>query len=229
VAVTPSGAGLTGLILALGLLAAACSSDDPNPTSTASPLATARATEVPSPPTAAPLLAPTPTPAPPVSADFRDFAEQIDAALKRGDIDFFSERLSTETPLSLAFASTDRGGEVTADVFLAAIERLWTDLRSDATDGYGDSTPDVYAVSFSHSGRLESELVQAAVLTSITEAPADFNRSEPVRATIVTLWVMDADDWRVFSILDATVTHDDFLDPTDEGRGRMPSWERFQP
>ena len=246
---TAAALSLLSVVLAL---AAACSSDNapPAPTTTVVPAAT-NTPPAPASPTVAPTAAAGNNgPATSISPAFRRFAGQINAALQAGNIDFFRQRAKTErvvctaenTPAQLGGPSCERVGQefdgfavgnwrshgsaVPVESALTQLARLWTQNTAPAADAYGTAAARVHAIGTSSSDEGER---YTAIATAMIERPSNFAGAGPLRVAMLLVWAPEGNDFRFEFLLSAFVLAEDFLDPSSEGRGWTPVWERFQP
>jgi hypothetical protein len=178
-----------------------------------------------------------------VDAEFRAFAQEIDAAVRAGDATFFRERMKTvpvdcasapdanqlggtacETPDARydGFATgvwRSEGGTVPADGAAAAFQSLFDAQLADASDEFGGGEAQVYALNV-------RDGAYKAAITALVTRPAEFAGEGPLRAALSTSWVREGDRWVMEGpLIIAYVLAEDFLRPTAESG--YEAWERY--
>jgi hypothetical protein len=176
---------------------------------------------------------------------FRDFAGQLDQALREGNIDFVSERLlAFEYTCTADDLNGGPGGPVcdfegqTFDGFREAIWRshgylvpvenaaqnlneFITSVLPNETDEFGTGAPQVYALG------PDPDPYQT-VVTALVERPADVGGQGPLRVAYVIDWVEADGLWLAEQVLIAEVLAEDFLEPTSAGENYVEGWEPFE-
>jgi len=250
--------GVMGIAGALMLVASACGggSDDPEPTSTAEAAEPTATTAAASPEASAtvegtPAGAPTTAPAEPaeVAQEFRDFAPQIDEAVRNKDIEFFAQHAWTELVtctaedaaitgffaaceaegdefqgLGLSVWKAEGGGLVPAERVLALIDSLWSAQAPEGEDAFGGAESSQYALGANPRDGYDAQL---SVITSLINRPTGMAGEGPLRVALVLHWRFEEDDWRLFEVMQAVQLTEDLLEPTEDGRTYIHGWERF--
>jgi hypothetical protein len=248
---------IAGAVLLLG---AACGGDDdgePAGTPTAEAAAATATTAPEASPganttaEATPADAPTTAPMEPaeLSQEFRDFAPQIDEALRNKDIEFFAQHAWTELVtctaedvaitgffaaceeegaefqgMGLSVWKAEGGGLVQAERALALIDSLWSVQAPEGDDAFGGAESTLYALGANPRQGYDA---QVAVITSLINRPAGVQGTGPLRVVLVLHWRFEEDDWRLFEVMQAVQLAEDLLEPTDDGRTYVEAWERF--
>lgn len=217
-------------------------------TAVATPSATAVATSSPSlgaTPTAT-ATAGVPTGADqPGDAGFREFARRLDAGLQAQGAAAIKARWRTvevvcraeDVPRRADGAACEQAGVRYQGVEssswrssggIAPVERVnerldaaSSTLHPEVTDRYGDGSMRVYALANTGAYR--------TLVTAVITSPPDFGAQRPIRVAWLFTWEFATGEWRATKIMFAYVLAEDLLDPTAEGRGVVPGWERFQP
>jgi hypothetical protein len=238
------------------LLGAACGDDDggepgDTPTAEAAAATATTAPEVSTTAEATPADAPTTAPAEPaeLSQEFRDFAPQIDEALRNKDIEFFAQHAWTEQVtctaedvaitgffaaceeegaefqgMGLSVWKAEGGGLVQAERVLALIDSLWSLQAPEGEDAFGGPEATLYALG---ANAREGYAAQVAVITSLINRPAGMQGTGPLRVVLVLHWRFEEDDRRLFEVMQAVQLAEDLLEPTEDGRTYVAAWERF--
>ncbi|MGE0227103.1 MAG: hypothetical protein AB7I38_09925 [Dehalococcoidia bacterium] len=244
------------LLLACALCFVACSGgDDESPPS--SPTPTTAASEVTAVANLTPTPRPSPTPRAtattglPVGSDhpgdegFRAFVRRLDEGLQAQGAAAIKTRWKTievvcraeDVPQRADGAFCEQAGEryqgldsstwrssggiSPVDRVNARLDTASTTLHPEATDAFGDGAMRVYAVANSGAYR--------TVITAIITSPPDFGPQRPIRVTWLLTWEFTDGEWRATKIMFAYVLSEDLLEPTREGLGVAPGWERYQP
>lgn len=203
-------------------------------------------TPPPSPGTPPPTTTPGPEPAD--EAGFREFARQLDAKLRAGQIDEVIARLRVtpytckegDTAAGLGQPDCERVGEtfrsfpsanwpsesrvVRVERVVERLQEAQATVRPDARDNFGGPEHRVYALALSEGG-------MKIVTTAIIRRPAGIPGVGPIR----TVHVFDSDydaaaqRWELTGIVFAYVLAEDFLVPTEEGRTYLGGFEKFAP
>jgi hypothetical protein len=118
------------------------------------------------------------------------------------------------------------GGLIPVDRAIATLSRLWTETVPGATDAYGASGARMYAIGMRNSSDGPHP---ASVITAIIKRPPEFAGSGPLRVAMVLEWREEGGAWRLVSLTNAFVLAEEWLEPAEEVRQQMPSWQRFGP
>jgi hypothetical protein len=194
---------------------------------------------------------PAPTVMAEVSPEFREFAPQIAEAVGSKDLDFFLAHAWTEPVtctaqdvtitgffkacstvgeefqgLGLSVWGSGGGGLVPAERVFALITSLWEAAPPEGQDAFGDAEATVYALGANPRAGYDA---QVAVITAQIARPAGLAGTGPLRVALVTHWRFEENDWRLFEVMQAVQFTEDLLEPTDEGRAYIQTWERFEP
>jgi hypothetical protein len=177
---------------------------------------------------------------------FRDFAQDLDAAVRAGDVAFITGRLKTEPvtceeddvpPPHLDSPRCSYVGETFEGFVLAhwrsegglvpatQIEEQLRDrfvgvALANERDGFTDGRPQVYAIT-------AADERYAALLTAMIERPSNFAGEGPLRVAIDTQWEYERGRWVMTWMMNAYVLAEEFLRPDDVVRSYYPLWERF--
>ena len=251
---------LVGIVGAALLLSAACGDDDDGE-SADTPTAEAAAPTATTPPEASPAATTTaeatPADAAPTAAvepaelsqEFRDFAPQIDEALRNQDVEFFAQHAWTEQVtctaedvaitgffaaceeegaefqgMGLSVWKAEGGGLVQAERVLALIDSLWSIQALEGEDAFGGAEAGLYALG---ANRRQGYDAQVSVITSLINRPAGMQGTGPLRVVLVLHWRFEEEDWRLFEVMQAVELSEDVLEPSDDGRTYIEAWERF--
>lgn len=231
-------------LVLLAAIAVACADDDTDGDVTpTAPAATATAPgETPTQPPA------TSTPADTDGGDeesFRAFLPELDAAVQRGDVSFFENRLNTmhivcseeDVAGGIGAPACDfvgqeydgvsvgrwrsEGGVVPADAVLAQLGEIFGDAMPAESDEFGDSTPRIYAYDIT-GDRF------TAIMTAIVPRPESFAGSGPLRMSVGLDWVFVDGEWQLDFVLYAYVLAEELL-TGDNPDLIYPNWQRFEP
>lgn len=112
------------------------------------------------------------------------------------------------------------GGIAPVERVNARLDEASATLRFEVTDQYGDGAMRVYATSINGA-------VYRTVVTAVITSPADFGPQRPLRVVWLLTWEHSGGEWKATKIMFAYVLAGDLLDPTNEGRGVVPNWQRF--
>jgi hypothetical protein len=236
-------------VLALGL---ACSSDDSASTMPSDTSSSVPGTSTPLPATTS-LATQT---AAEIASSFREFARSLNGPLSRQDSSFFRSRIQTKhvvcmaqefhrlgpgigcqragqefDGIQLSYYSSDIGGAAPVNTAIALIERLWSEAVPGATDQFGDSSARAFALSFPDlSLPAEAPRKYVVVFTAIHDQVVGSGGQTALRrASLVTYWEMLDGQWRLTALLDAFGLGQDFVEPSQDVRRFLGSWERLSP
>lgn len=178
---------------------------------------------------------------------FLRFVGQLDAALRRNDLQFLLNRLKTGTvtcgeedvpariggPACTTVGETfssfgvnnwrSHGTVVPVQQAINQLTLLTASVRANLTDAYGSGVLRVYALNIDGQRR-------QAIVTAIIKPPPDFGGRDSIRVAIGMSWVLADGEWRLTSIMNNYVLGAEFLDPTPEVlAGLYPNWEPYGP
>jgi hypothetical protein len=232
------------LVGALGLtclIVSACGGDDDND-STEATATSQPATNTPSEPTKAPPTTTTPTAEANTAAGFKAALQKFNGEISSGTVDPLVARLkvtdytckASDLQPGLGQPECATAGEVIrgfqssswrSEGGMRKVESIVTNLKERQTgfdptksDKYGTGSFRVYAFDASKS---------MAVLTVTSKCLPQFQCSDFQRLTWVAQFEFVNGRWMVSSLMSAFVLGEDFLDPSAEGKQRMPGWEKF--
>jgi hypothetical protein len=178
-------------------------------------------------------------------AGFRTFAATLQAALDRGDIEFFGRRMETTPvtctaedlqggpggPLCAAAGESflgfpigrwqSEGGIVPSPTVLGQLQTVFDTQLPGNADAFGPGNVRVYALDLAGDQ-------QYAIITAIIERPPIFGPGDPLRIANATLWHFAHRQWRLSWDVDAYVSAEDFLAPCPEALDFLGgAWERY--
>lgn len=237
------------VLLAIGLFAACGDGDDDGDSPTSTPTSEpttppARPTEATATPTKPPATGTlTPTPEANTPAGFKAALQAFNKEISAGTVDPIIARLNvkeytcteadTKPGLGQPECSTaaekirailvsgwkSEGGLRKVEGVVANLKERQAGFDTAQSDKYGPGTFRVYAY---------DPTKNIAVLTVTSKCLPQYNCSTFQRLTWVAQFEFVDGRWKISSLMTAFVLGEDFLEPSAEGKQRMPGWEKFQ-
>lgn len=231
---------LVGALALTSLVVTACGDDDDD--STEATTTSQPATNAPSEPTKAPPTTTTPTAEANTAAGFKAALQNFNREISSGTVDPLVARLKVTDytckasdlgpgsgaaeckaagEVIRAFQSSawkSEGGLAKVESVAGALKQREAGFDTTKSDKYGTGTFRVHAFDASKN---------MAVLTVTSKCLPQFSCTEFQRLTWVAQFEFVNGRWMVSSLMSAFVLGEDFLDPSPEGKQRMPGWEKF--
>jgi hypothetical protein len=231
---------LIGALALTSLIVTACGDDDDE--STEATTTSRPATNTPSEPTKAPPTTTTPTAEANSAAGFKAALQNFNREISSGTVDPLVARLKAidytcrasdlgpgsgaaecksvgETIRAFQTSAwKSEGGLAKVESVVGALKVREAAFDTTKSDRYGNGAFRVYAFDASKN---------MAVLTVTSKCLPQFQCSDFQRLTWVAQFEFVNGRWMVSSLMSAFVLGEDFLDPSPEGKQRMPGWEKF--